>query len=392
MFTMTVAIVGAGVLALPYAVHQAGLALGILLIIKGAIATNFTLRLLVECSDLKQARSYMDLALLTGGRNLAKFTQLVVCMNLFGTSVGYLVGSAELIQLALRPFVTTTSSSIFYDRQALIVMLCGFLVLPLSLLRSLESLRFSSLFSIACIGFMTLVVVIKYFQFEHEGLAPTMAYQLKHLPIFDMRLSHLLRAIPLVVFSFTCHPNVLPIYLVLKHRSSKRMYKVMDRSIGIATIIYSLCGFFVVLTFGEATQSNFLKNNYHRDGAVIAGCLGFSIALILTVPLFVHTLRDNIREAMLANVRLDLKHHAELSIVLVLAVLLVAFESGDIASVLGVLGSTTNPMICFILPTFFIYRLGNEQHRSQQIIAGLIAILMTVMSALSLLHQMQLLY
>ncbi|ETI36870.1 hypothetical protein, variant [Phytophthora nicotianae CJ01A1] len=356
MFTMTVAIVGAGVLALPYAVQQ--------------------------------ARSYMDLASVTGGRKLAGFTQLVVCMNLFGTSIGYLVGSAELIQLALRTFLGSTSESIFLDRQALILMLTGLLVLPLSLLRSLESLRFSSLFSIVCIMFMALVIVIKYFQFVHEGLAPTIAYQLKHLPLFDWRLSHLLRAVPLVVFSFTCHPNVLPIYLVLKRRSSRRMYKVMNRSIGIATTVYSLCGFFVVLTFGEATRSNFLKNNYHGDGAVIAGCLGFSIALILTVPLFVHTLRDNIREALLENRRLDLVRHAGLSMFLVLAALMVALGSGDIASVLGVLGATTNPTICFMLPAFFIFRLGGQHHRTSQMIAGLMAVVMTVVSALSLLQQM----
>ncbi|ETK77074.1 hypothetical protein L915_16644 [Phytophthora nicotianae] len=388
MFTMTVAIVGAGVLALPYAVQQAGLVLGISLIALGAIATNFTLRLLLECSDLGQARSYMDLASVTGGRKLAGFTQLVVCMNLFGTSIGYLVGSAELIQLALRTFLGSTSESIFLDRQALILMLTGLLVLPLSLLRSLESLRFSSLFSIVCIMFMALVIVIKYFQFVHEGLAPTIAYQLKHLPLFDWRLSHLLRAVPLVVFSFTCHPNVLPIYLVLKRRSSRRMYKVMNRSIGIATTVYSLCGFFVVLTFGEATRSNFLKNNYHGDGAVIAGCLGFSIALILTVPLFVHTLRDNIREALLENRRLDLVRHAGLSMFLVLAALMVALGSGDIASVLGVLGATTNPTICFMLPAFFIFRLGGQHHRTSQMIAGLMAVVMTVVSALSLLQQM----
>ncbi|RLN78847.1 hypothetical protein BBJ28_00014524 [Nothophytophthora sp. Chile5] len=388
MFTMTVAIVGAGVLALPYAVQQAGLVLGILLIVLGAVATNFTLRLLLECSDLGQARSYMDLASATGGRKLAGFTQLIVCLNLFGTCVGYLVGSAELIQLAMRTFLGSASHSIFLDRQALILMLAGVFVLPLSLLRSLESLRFSSLFSILCIAFMTLVIVIKYFQFVHQGLAPTIAFQFKHLPLFNWHLSALLHAIPLVVFSFTCHPNVLPIYLVLKRRSSRRMYKVLNRSIGIATTVYALCGFFVVLTFGELTQSNFLKNDYHGDGAVIAGCLGFSVALILTVPLFVHTLRDNIREALLANRRLDLGRHALLSLALVLAALLVALGSGDIASVLGVLGATTNPVICFLLPAFFVYRLGGQQHRASQAVAIAQAVGITVVSVLSLLQQM----
>lgn len=99
-------------------------------------------------------------------------------------------------------------------------------ILPLSLFRSLESLRFTSLFSILCVTFMSLVIMIKYFQFVHLGYAPDIAYQLHHLVLFDWRLHRLLKSIPLVIFVYTCHPNVLPIYLVLKRRSSKRMYKV----------------------------------------------------------------------------------------------------------------------------------------------------------------------
>ncbi|GAB9473773.1 Amino acid/auxin permease [Globisporangium polare] len=389
MFTMTVAIVGAGVLALPYAVEQAGLVLGILMITGGALVTNFSLRLLLTCSELAQARSYMDLAYGTGGYRLAGFTQFVVCLNLFGTAVGYLVGSAELIQLAMRAFLGETSHSILVDRQSLILLLCFIFVLPLSLFRSLESLRFSSLFSIVCIVFMALVIVIKYFQFVHLGLAPDIAYQLHHLVLFDWRLERLLTAFPLVIFVYTCHPNVLPIYLVLKRRSSRRMYKVMNRSIGIAAAVYALCGAFVVLTFGEHTKSNFLKNDYHGDGAVLAGCIGFSVALILTVPLFVHTLRDNIREALMSNRRLNVVSHALMSTTMVMAVLFVALGSGDIASVLGILGATTNPVICFVLPAFFIYRLGSrERHQAHKIGAILLAIATSVLSFLSLLQQL----
>jgi amino acid permease len=73
MFTMTVAIIGVGILALPYAVKQAGLILGLILILLGAIVTNFSLRLLLISADFAQARSFMDLARATGGNRFVYF-------------------------------------------------------------------------------------------------------------------------------------------------------------------------------------------------------------------------------------------------------------------------------------------------------------------------------
>lgn len=94
------------------------------------------------------------------------------------------------------------------DRNFWLVFFTIIVVLPLSLFRQLGALRFTSIFAIACISFVTLVAVIKYYEFRHLGYAPTIAYQLSHLPMFDFSMNHLLNAVPLVIFAYTCHPNV----------------------------------------------------------------------------------------------------------------------------------------------------------------------------------------
>lgn len=66
------------------------------------------------------------------------------------------------------------------------------------------------------------------------------------------------------------------------------------------------------------------------------------------------------------------------------SVLLVSLGSGNIASVLGLLGATTNPLICFILPAFFIYRLGPKELRLQKVLAVSLASVTLVVSVLSL--------
>lgn len=94
----------------------------------------------------------------------------------------------------------------------------------------------------------------------------------------------------------------------------------------------------------------------------------------------------------MSNRRLNVFSHALLSLVMVLAVLCVALGSGDIASVLGILGATTNPTICFALPAFFIYRLGsNERHYAHKVGALVLALVTSILSLLSLLQQLRVL-
>jgi amino acid permease len=134
--------------------------------------------------------------------------------------------NASINKIHIQSMMGPDTDRFYVSRDNILILLCLVFVLPLSLFRSLESLRFTSLFSVACITFMTLTIIVKYFEFVSQGFAPTIPYQLSHLKLFNFELKRILRTVPLVIFAYTCHPNVLPIYLVLKRRSSTRMYKV----------------------------------------------------------------------------------------------------------------------------------------------------------------------
>ncbi|RHZ08382.1 hypothetical protein DYB31_012121 [Aphanomyces astaci] len=345
MFTMTVSIVGAGVLALPYALEQ-----------------------------------------------------LVISLNLFGTSVGYLVASSELILLVVKvrrafPICEPngdhpTPSEASQSRNALIGALSLCFVLPLSLLRSLSSLRFSSLFSLLCIVFLTLTVVAKYFQFVHLGYAPDFVYQWNHLPLATLDVGRILTALPLVIFAYTCHPNVLPIYIQLQRRSSPRMYKVARRSLSLATTLYALLSAFVFLTFGMATHTNFLQNDYHHDAAIIAGSIFFAVAMVITTPLYIHTLRHGLNESIWGpDNHGSFVRHLLVTLVLVGGICGVSILAKDVATVLGFLGATTNPIICFVLPAFFVCKLAPDAYWMEKAASVGICLATTALCVASLVHQ-----
>lgn len=181
---------------------------------------------------------------------------------------------------------------------------------------------------------------------------------------------------------------MLPIYLELQQPSPRRIYKVMKRSIGIAVLLYVLLGFFVYFTFGKKTKSNFLINNYRQAPLMVFGSLAFSVAIVVTIPLFIQTLRKNVVTFLAGrSTTLNNWQHYGLSIFLVGMVLLVAVSAGNVAQVLKVLGATTNPIICFVLPTIYLLQLAPREYFGQKVLACLLSTVICCVSVLSLLNQ-----
>lgn len=82
------------------------------------------------------------------------------------------------------------AKGMWVDRNFWLLLFTSVMILPLSLFRQLGALRFTSIFAISCIAFLTITAVFKYYEFRHLGYAPTISYQLSHLPMFDFSFQH----------------------------------------------------------------------------------------------------------------------------------------------------------------------------------------------------------
>lgn len=86
VFTLLAAIVGAGILALPYAFMQSGLVGAVLLtVICGAFAF-YSIHLLIISTGVTGHMSYQALAAYCGGPRLLLLTKIALLFNLFGTT------------------------------------------------------------------------------------------------------------------------------------------------------------------------------------------------------------------------------------------------------------------------------------------------------------------
>ena len=119
-----------------------------------------------------------------------------------------------------------------------------FVLFPLSLIRHFSSLRFSTLLSVTAIGVLILAILIKTPWFAHDAL------QREKPLLFEYKFS-LFQVIGMMFFSFTCHLNLLPVYSELKRPLTRRINRVIYRSIFIDLLFYlliSLTGYFSFLS------------------------------------------------------------------------------------------------------------------------------------------------
>lgn len=165
------------------------------------------------------------------------------------------------------------------------------------------------------------------------------------------RLCQYLHALPLILYSYTCHPNVLPLYAELQRPCDRRMHKVVTRAFAAAAFLYVLVGSTGFLTFLYDTEGNILMNNYHREAAPIAACFAICFTVVSAMPLFVHSFRACFEDTFFRGHQFSLVRHVFVTVLVLSAAVAVSIGVGDLATVLAFMGASVNPVVCFVLPT-----------------------------------------
>lgn len=118
-------------------------------------------------------------------------------------------------------------------------------VYPLSLKQEISALRYTSLLS--CIACVYLGFAITYGFFDMRN--GEVGQRFKSAPATQLSIYNIFTACGYVVFCYTCHPNVIPIYQELQRRSTKRGFKFLSRGLLIVLVLYLIVGIFGFLTF-----------------------------------------------------------------------------------------------------------------------------------------------
>jgi len=277
-------IIGAGMLSLPDAMRAAGVIPFVLGIAFAGAVNAYTFFLIGYCCKLTTASSFSELWTKVFGGRTAWIVEISIFLNNGMACVAYCVLIADFLAKALTellPEITVLESRSF----DLLLTSILFLI-PLSLLRNLAPLRFSSFAGLAATfyGFMLLVTdCISKADVGSEG-GPI------HRNLMPVRMDFF-RAMALFSSAFMAHYNSPKFYAELEQNTLSRFATVVASAFGIAFAVFCIFGFCGFALFGFGVEGNVLKS-YSGGGAVMLAWLGMAFSVIFTYPLVFSTFRD----------------------------------------------------------------------------------------------------
>eukprot|EP00033_Pygsuia_biforma_P001807 GCRY01002020.1.p1 GENE.GCRY01002020.1~~GCRY01002020.1.p1 ORF type:complete len:463 (-),score=103.24 GCRY01002020.1:764-2152(-) len=275
IFAVCNTMVGGGTVTLPYAFRSAGLIPSIILLFIVGALSRLTIQLLAVMIEKTGIASYDRL----GHRSFPKYgsagVQAVELVNTLGCLSSYLVIMTDQAEGLLDN--AGVKDGILHQRWFILVVLILIFALPLSMLRNLDSLRYSNFFSLACLLYTGFLVAIRGVEDveHHHACSPK---------LFKWDLG-IFAAFPIIALSFTCQINVCQVYRELKNRSPARMSIVSTLSVLTCLCFYLFLGIFGYVQHCGATPGDILKEYPADDRMVQIARLALLISFGFTYPL-----------------------------------------------------------------------------------------------------------
>ena len=265
---------GTGILALPFAFHLAGFAMGCVLCVGGAAFCALSLHMLVVCGRRIDGpvtfASLCEAALPGSGMVM----DVAVIANCLGTSISYLIVAADCFSALGIP-------------RTVCVLASTAMITPASFFRSLDTLKASSAVAIGClIGIVVMVVV---FGFDVSASLDPCPEEDEHnhcgssVELVAPPLSEFC-SLPYFVMAYACQQNAYNAIGELKRPTKARQLTVVVCAPMLPMLLYLTIAISGYLTFGENVPSNII-NAYPHEPLVSFARAVLGIVVLCNFPL-----------------------------------------------------------------------------------------------------------
>ncbi|KAM8883508.1 sodium-coupled neutral amino acid symporter 2 [Synchiropus picturatus] len=383
VFNLGNAIMGSGILGLSYAMANTGIALFVILLVAVAIFSLYSVHLLLKTANEGGALVYEQLGYKAFGMPGKLAASCSITMQNIGAMSSYLYIVKYELPIVIQAFVGGDNNEWYTNGDYLVLMVSLFIILPLSLLKNLGYLGYTSGLSLLCMVFFLIVVIIKKFQIPcplpdihalNETLKSNVSmpadnstavdYSDACTPKYFVFNSQTVYAVPILTFAFVCHPAILPMYEELKDRSRRKMQGVANVSFLAMFIMYLLAALFGYLTFNIHVEPELLHTYskfYKFDVLLLIVRLAVLTAVTLTVPVVLFPIRTSVNQLLCASKDFSWVRHTIITIVLLAGTNALVIFVPTIRDIFGFIGASAAAMLIFILPSAFYIKLVKKE-------------------------------
>ncbi|KAJ2505701.1 hypothetical protein GGI11_006911 [Coemansia sp. RSA 2049] len=357
LFNLTNAIIGAGVIGLPYAMRNAGLLAGVILIAGVALLVDWTLRMLALNAKLSGRQTYQGLVEHCFGRWGLLSSSLFQGMMAGGGMASFVVIVGDTLPHVLSALLPTVAATPFgrvvFSRRFVVAFFVVCLAYPLSLYRDIGKLGKTSAFAVVAMGSIIVAVIVE---------APRIDSSLRADPDTPVALfsSGVFQALGVITFAFVCHHNSFMIYGSLRKPTLNRYFDVVHFATAIATVASLVMAAFGYLSFRDKAQGNVL-NNFAQDSFLInIARFLFALNMITTFPMETLVAREVIDLLVFRNRPFSMARHVAITTVLCGAALIIGETVCNLGVLLELTGGMSASFLAFILPPACFIRLSSS--------------------------------
>lgn len=399
VFNLGNAIMGSGILGLSFAMANTGIALFVILLASVAIFSLYSVHLLLKTANEGGALVYEQLGYKAFGTPGKLAASLSITMQNIGAMSSYLYIVKYELPTVIKAFTGANDDQWYVNGDYLVLLVSVGIILPLSLLKNLGYLGYTSGLSLLCMVFFLIVVIIKKFQIPcplpdiHDN--STHSLNISHSlhsdntsdedtckPKYFIVNSQTVYAVPIITFAFVCHPAILPMYDELKDRSRKKMQNVANVSFLAMFIMYLLAALFGYLTFNQHVGDELLHTYtkvYKFDVLLLIVRLAVLTAVTLTVPVVLFPIRTTVNHLLCPSKEFSWVRHTAITVFLLAGTNALVIFVPTIRDIFGFIGASAAAMLIFILPSAFYIRLvKKESMKSRQKIGALVFLILGI--------------
>ncbi|XP_063789686.1 putative sodium-coupled neutral amino acid transporter 11 [Pseudophryne corroboree] len=350
-FNLINAILGTGMIGLPYSMKLAGLPLGLLLLVGVAYVTDYSMILLIKAGAMSGTSTYQSLVSRTFGVPGYLTVSALQLLYPFAAMVSYNIITGDILPKIFQRIPGVTQESILADRRFAILSTTILITLPIALYRNMERLGKVSLMSLILTVIVMFMVIIR---------ASSLTWSIPHTEdAWVFANWNVMQAVGVMSFVFMCHHACFLIYGSLEKATVSNWSGITHVSMIISLIISVQYSVFGYVSFTGFTQGDLFENYCKDDNLVTIGRFCYAITIILIYPMECFVAREVISNVFFGGTLSTIVHFAVTLLVVTLTTIISLLFNclGIVLELNGVLSAT--PLV-FIIPTACYIKLSAD--------------------------------